>query len=70
MAMHPPPTHQTYGNTPHMALCSVSDDFGIKSYNKDDVLHLITTLQQFYKVTIDWSGTHYYGLNIKWNYKK
>ena len=44
--------------------------FGIKYYIKDDVIHLITTLQQFYKVSIDWSGVHYCGLNIKWNYKQ
>ena len=44
--------------------------FGIKYYIKDDVIHLITTLQQFYKVSIDWSGAHYYGLNIKWNYNQ
>ena len=51
MVMHPFHKHQVYENTPHVALSSVcDDDFGIKYDNKDDVIHLITTLQQFYKV--------------------
>ena len=53
--------------TCHIIFCLCIDDFGIKYYNKDDAIHLITTLQQFYKVSIDWSSAHYCGLNIKWN---
>ena len=71
MAMQPSHIHQVYGNTPHVSLFSVSAWwFGhqilqqrwCSSFNDN-----ITTILQ---VSIDWSGTHYCGLNIKWNYKK
>ena len=30
--------------------------------------HLFIALQQVYDITIDWSGTNLYELNIEWNY--
>ena len=63
------PIPDTSGLWKHTTCCIVFciyiDDFGIKYYNKDDALHLITTLQQFYKGSIDWSGTRYCKLKIK-----
>ena len=44
--------------------------FGIKYTNADDLQHLITTLREIYKVTIDLSGTLYCGLTLKWDYNK
>ena len=32
------------------------DDFGVKYLKKDDAHHLITSLQKYYDITIDWSG--------------
>ena len=50
--------------------CLCVDDFGMKYYSKADADHLINILQQHYKVSIDWSGKNYCGLNITWNYDK
>ena len=44
------------------------DDFGIKYINKADIDFLIDTLQSDYKLTIDWTGSNYLGLTLKWNY--
>jgi len=46
------------------------DDFGIKYGSRDDVDDLITLLGKQYEMTIDWSGTKYIGLTLRWNYKK
>ena len=48
------------------ALCV--DDFGVQYYNKADVYHLITTLSKIYKVTEDWTGQNFLGLELDWNY--
>ena len=46
------------------------DDFGVKYYSKQDVQHLITTLQKDYIISIDWVGKHYCGLTYDWQYNK
>ena len=46
------------------------DDFGIKYFKKEDALHLIKAIQTNYETTIDFSGSLYYGLNLRWNYDK
>jgi hypothetical protein len=38
----------------------------VKHFLKDDAD--LTTLQKFYKVSVDWEGCNYYGLTIDWNY--
>ena len=48
----------------------VVDDFGIKYENEEDVQHLIATLEQHYKLHIDWNGTDYVGLALQWEYEK
>ena len=48
----------------------VVDDFGIKYVGKEHVEHLIKCLQETYEIEIDWKGTTYYGMNIKWDYNK
>ena len=45
------------------------DDFGIKYTRKQDMEYLIDTIQQHYKVTIDWTGSNYLGLTLNWDYK-
>ena len=46
------------------------DNFGIKYWNLDDANHLLNTLQRYYKISIDCSGTQYCGLILDWNYLK
>jgi Reverse transcriptase (RNA-dependent DNA polymerase) len=46
----------------------VVDDFGVKSVNKEDVLHLIGTLKVKYKISEDWTGRKYCGMTITWDY--
>ena len=31
-------------------------------------MHLIKTLQKWYKITVDWTGTTYCGLTLQWHY--
>ena len=44
------------------------DDFGIKSYSKEDSDHLINALKTIYNVTVDWEGQEYCGLHFDWDY--
>ena len=48
------------------ALCV--DDFGVKYFCKEDLDHLIHTLQEHYIITTDMKGKHYCGLTFDWNY--
>ena len=50
--------------------CLCVDDFGIKYTSQEDAQHLITALQAYYQITIDWSGKHYCGLTLDWDYDK
>ena len=50
--------------------CLCVDDFGIKYESLKDAQHLIAALQEYYKITIDWSGKHYCGLTLDWDYEK
>ena len=49
------------------ALCV--DDFGVKYFNKEDLAHLIATLQKHYIITIDKTGKKYCGLTFDWHYE-
>ena len=51
-----------------ISFCLVVDDFGIKYVGREHAEHLINILQQKYKITIDWTGELYIGLQIKWDY--
>ena len=37
---------------------------------KEHALHLKSTLEDKYKVTTDWKGKLYIGIEIRWDYKK
>jgi hypothetical protein len=45
----------------------VVDDFAVKYSNKEDIDHLIATLQQQYEITINWSGSKYLGYTIEFD---
>ena len=44
--------------------CLCVDDFGIKYFNSADADHLLTTLRQHYKITVDHKGKNYCGLTL------
>ena len=46
----------------------VVDDFGVRFTKKEDAQHLIDSLQALYPITVDWTGTKYLGLTLKWDY--
>ena len=48
----------------------VVDDFGVRFTKKEDAQHLIDSLQALYPITVDWTGTKYLGLTLKWDYIK
>ncbi|KAL7485386.1 hypothetical protein ACHAW6_010987 [Cyclotella cf. meneghiniana] len=48
----------------------VVDVFGIKYVGKEHAKHLLTTLEEHYKVTTDWTGTGYIGIQLQWDYTK
>jgi hypothetical protein len=51
-----------------ISFCLMVDNFGIKSTSRDHVLHLKTTLEEHYTVTMDWDGSLFCSINIDWNY--
>ena len=67
------PIPQTVGMWRHKTrktkFCLCVDDFGIQYHSQADADHLIQALQNFYKITIDWSGKHYCGLTLDWDYE-
>ena len=48
----------------------VVDDFGIKYTNKNDIDHLIDAIKEKYPIKIDWEGSKYIGIDLKWDYTK
>ena len=48
----------------------VVDDFGVKYVGQEHADHLINALQQIYEISIDWTGSQYLGLTLKWNYNR
>jgi hypothetical protein len=46
----------------------VVDDFGVKYVGKENAMHLINILRQYYEIAIDWTGTKYIGLTFDWDY--
>ena len=57
-------------NTHPIIISLVVDDFGIKYLKKTHADHLIKTLELEYICNKNWDGNLYYGLTIKWDYKK
>ena len=44
------------------------DDFGVKYVGKIHADHLLTVLKAHYKISKDWSGKKYLGLDLDWDY--
>ena len=40
------------------------DDFGVKYFSKDNVMHLIDSLKKHCTIREDWTGTNYCGFKI------
>ena len=50
--------------------CLCVDDFGVKYFSKEDVQHLHDSIAMEYTCKIDWTGEHFIGYKINWNYDK
>jgi len=48
----------------------VVDDFGVKYVGKEHAEHLRDVIASKYKMTTDWSGELYLGIQLKWDYDK
>jgi hypothetical protein len=46
------------------------DNFGIKYVGKEHADHLAKILNEYYVCSIDWTGTHYIGMNMDWDYSQ
>ena len=55
-------------NTKDITFCLCVDDFGIRYTNRSDVEHLINSLQQYYKLSTDWTGKNFCGMTLDWHY--
>jgi hypothetical protein len=52
-----------------IAFCLVVDDFGVKYVGKEHAEHLANTLTSAgYKLTLDWEGNTFCGINLNWDY--
>jgi hypothetical protein len=57
-------------NTKPTAFSIVVDDFAVKYVTLADALHLRNALLRSYEITMDWGGTVYSGITLKWDYDK
>jgi hypothetical protein len=48
----------------------IVDNFGIQYVGKRHAEHLLHALQEHYKVTTDWMGSKFAGIDFKWDYAK
>ena len=48
----------------------VVDDFGIKYLKREDLDHLIKSLEKYYEVTVDPEGKEYVKIELDWDYNK
>eukprot|EP00957_Ditylum_brightwellii_P119492 9117163-Ditylum_brightwellii.AAC.1 len=46
----------------------VVDDFGVKITGREHGKHLINVLKKHYEVTVDWKGSIFCGIRLKWDY--
>ncbi|KAL7476354.1 hypothetical protein ACHAW6_002224, partial [Cyclotella cf. meneghiniana] len=46
----------------------VVDDFGVKTIGLSHAKHLKTTLQKYYKISVDWTGNLFCGISLQWDY--
>ena len=55
-------------NTRPLTSTLVVNNFGIKYVGKEHTIFLKDTLEEHYDITIDWTGSKYLGLTLKWDY--
>ena len=48
----------------------VVDDFGVKYVGEEHAQHLVGILKNHYKLTEDWEGGKYIGIDLEWDYVK
>jgi hypothetical protein len=48
--------------------CLCVDDFGVKYFSQQDADHLLNSLRNHYKISVDYTGKHYCGLTMDWDY--
>ena len=48
----------------------VVDDFGVKLEGECHANNIKKCLEKHYEVSIDWSGSLFFGIHLDWNYKK
>ncbi len=46
----------------------IVNDFGAEYVGKNHANHLITVLNKHYKMSEDWEGKSFAGINLAWNY--
>ena len=59
-----------YHNTQKTTFTLVVDDFQVSYFSKQDAQHLITALEDKYKIKTNWEGAKYIGIDFKWDYTK
>ena len=55
--------------TKPIAFTLVVDDFGIKYMKKEHIDHLLKAVKEKYPVKVDWIGSKYLGMDLKWDYE-
>ena len=67
-----PPKDHTPGLWKHqtqpITFCLIVDDFAIKYVRTVHAQHLLVTLQEHYKITIDWDTRLFIGITLNWEY--
>ena len=48
----------------------VVDDFGVQAVGKEHAQHLFAALRTHYGLKVDWTGSLYCGITMKWDYAK
>ena len=51
-----------------IAFTLVVDDFGVKYMGKKYAEHLVNALKGKYKISEDWTGSLYFGIDLEWDY--
>ena len=46
----------------------VVDGFGVQYVGKQHADHLVSVLQKYHDITMDWPGNKYVGIYLKWDY--
>ena len=53
-----------------IAFTLVVDDFGVKYFSKNNADHLVADLKVEYKISEDWMGSLYCGIDLRWEHIK